>query len=57
MKKSITDFKIGDRVKQPNRNPGIVDKISGEQIRFKNDSGQHIWGHYTITQHVEQAIG
>ncbi len=53
MKKSITDFKIGDRVKQPNRNPGIVDKISGEQIRFKNDSGQHIWGHYTITQHVE----
>ena len=53
MNKSITDFKIGDRVKQPNRDSGIIDKISGEQIRFKTDSGQHIWGHYTMMQHTE----
>jgi hypothetical protein len=53
MNKSITDFKIGDRVKQPNRDSGIIDKILGEQIRFKTDSGNYTWGHYTITQHVE----
>ena len=48
MKKSITDFEIGDFVKLPNREPGIINKIEGETITYITNLGKSIQGHYTI---------